>query len=52
MHWIALYANGNNVTCFDCFDVERIPEATKGFTDNKNITSIFRIQVYGSILCG
>ena len=36
MHWIALYANGNNVTCFDSFDVERIPEATKGFTDNKN----------------
>lgn len=47
MHWIALYANGNNVPYFDIFGVERISEATKGFIDNKNIKSIFRIQVYG-----
>ena len=47
MHWIALYTNGNNVPYFDIFGVERISEATKGFIDNKNIKSIFRIQVYG-----
>ena len=47
MHWIALYANGNNVPYFDIFGVEHIPEATKGFIDNKNIKSIFRIHVYG-----
>ena len=35
MHWIALYANGNNggafddVTYFDCFGVEHIKKETK-----------------------
>ena len=25
-HWIALYVNDNNVTCFDSFRVEHIPK--------------------------
>ena len=25
-HWIALYVNDNNVTCFDSFGIEHIPK--------------------------
>ena len=25
-HWIALYANGYNVICFDSFEVEHFPK--------------------------
>ena len=52
-HWVALYANNNDVTYFDSFGVEHIPKEIKKFTDrflhNKNI---FRIQAYNSIMCG
>ena len=42
-HWIALYANGNTVTYFEI----------KRFIDIKNIiTNIFKIQAYGSMMCG
>ena len=42
-HWIALYVNGNTVTYFEI----------KRFIDNKNtITNIFKIQAYGSMMCG
>ena len=52
-HWIALYVLNNNVTCFDSFGVEHIPEEIKTFIGNKNIkTNIFRIQAYDSIICG
>ena len=45
-HWIALYVNGDNVTCFDSFRVGHIPKEIKKFTDNKNITlNIYRTQV-------
>ena len=45
--WIAFYANGYNVTYFDSFRVEHIPEEKKIFITNKNIiTNIFRVQVY------
>ena len=36
-HWIALHVNGNNVTYFDSFGVEHIPNEIKVFIDNKNI---------------
>ena len=50
-HWIALYIL-NNVTYFDNFGVEHIPQELKVFIDNKNIkTNIFRIQAYDSIMC-
>ena len=52
-HWIALYVLNNNVTYFDSFGVEHIPEKTKTFIENKNIkTNNFRIQADDSIVCG
>ena len=43
-HWIALYVNAKNVTYFYSFGVEHIPEETKAFIRNKNITTnIYRI---------
>ena len=33
--------NDDNVTCFDCFRVEYIPEETKKIIGNKNIINIF-----------
>ena len=52
-HWIALYVNGDNVTCFDSFGVEYIPKKNKNFVSNKNIkTNIYRIQANDSIISG
>ena len=43
----------NNIAYFDYFGVEHIPKEIRKFIDNKNIkTNIFRIQAYGSIMCG
>ena len=51
--WIALYVKNNDITYFDSFGVEHIPKEIKAFIKNKNVkTNIFRIQVYGSIMCG
>ena len=52
-HWVALYANNNDVTYFDSFGVQYIPKEIKVFINNKNIkTNIFRIQAYDSVMCG
>ena len=52
-HWIAFYVNGDNVTYFDSFGVERSPKGIKKFIDNKIlITNIYGIQGNDSILCG
>ena len=52
-HWVALYANNNDVTYFDSFGKEHILKEIKTFINNKNIkTNIFRIQAYDSIMCG
>ena len=57
-HWVALYVNNKTVTYFDSFGVEHIlKEIMKliesGFPERKNIiTNIYRIQAYGSIICG
>ena len=52
-HWVALYANNDDVTYFDSFGVEHILKEIKAFINNKNIkTNIFRIQAYDSIMCG
>ena len=52
-HWIALFANGDNITYFDSFGVEYIPKGNKNFTGNKNTTTnIYRIQENDSIICG
>ena len=53
--------NNNDVTYFDSFGVEHIPEEGKAFinrllssaSQNKKIkTKIFRIQAYDSVTCG
>ena len=38
-HRIVLYMNGDNVTCFDSFGVEKTPKEIKKFIENKNITT-------------
>ena len=49
-HWIALYVNGDNVTCFDRFGVEHIAKEIRKFIGNKNITrNFFSMQAYDSI---
>ena len=49
---IALYVLNNNVTYFDSFEVEHIPNNTEKVIGNKNIiTKIFRIQAYDSVIC-
>ena len=50
-HWIALYVNSKNVIYFDSFGVENIPKEIRTFIGNKNITNIYRIQAYDSIMC-
>ena len=52
-HLIALYVNAKNVTYFDGFGVEDIPEEIRKLIGNENITTnIYRIQRYDSIMCG
>ena len=51
-HWIALYVQNNDVIYFDSFGVEHIRKEIKEFVKKKNITNIFRIQAYDSIVCG
>ena len=52
-HWVALWANNNNVTYFDSFGVDHILKEIKEFVKNENIrTNIFRIQAYDSVKCG
>ena len=52
-HWIALYVTNNDITFFDSFGVEHIPKEIIKFIGRKNIiANIFRIQAYGSIMCG
>ena len=51
-HWVALYVRNSNVTYFNYFGVEHIPNEVKVFINNKNITAnIFRIHAYDSIMC-
>ena len=46
------YVLNNDVTYFDRFGKENIPQEVKAFIDNKNIeTNIFRIHAYDSITC-
>ena len=48
-----MWTNNNDVTYFGSFGVEHIPKKIKAFGGNKNIkTNIFRLQAYGSVMCG
>ena len=50
-HWIALFCKKNDITYFDSFGVEHIPEEIKGFIGNKNIkANIFRIEANNSVI--
>ena len=52
-HWIVLQALNNNVTYFDNFKVQRIPQEIKIFIDKSIlVTSIFIIQAYDSVMRG
>ena len=52
-HWVALYVNNKTIIYFDSSRVEHIPrEIMKFIACKKIITSIYRIQVYDSIMCG
>ena len=52
-HWVSLFVKANKVIYFDSFGIEHIPEEINKFIGNKKIkASIFRIQVYNSIMCG
>ena len=52
-HWIALYVNDNDVTCFDSSGVEHIQKEIKKCIWNKNVVlNIYIIQAYDSIICG
>ena len=47
-----MYVNYNHVTYFDSFGVEHFPKEIEKLIGNKNVTNIYRIQVYDSIVCG
>ena len=52
-HWVALYVNNKIAIYFDSFGVEHIPkEIMKFIARKKIIANIYRIQAYGSIMCG
>ena len=52
-HLIALYAMNNNITYFDSFVVEHVTKEIKKFISRSLITiNIYRIQGYGSVMCG
>ena len=53
-HWIALYVNNKTAAYFDSFGIEHISkEVKKIINNNKNIiANTFRIQAYGSVMCG
>ena len=47
-----MYVNAKNITYFQSFGVQNIPEDIKKFIGNKNITNIYKIQAYDLIICG
>ena len=51
--WVAFYVNNKTITYFDSFGVKHIPKEIMNIIGDKKIgTNIFRIQAYGSIMCG
>ena len=47
-----MYVKNNDITYFDSFGVEHIPNEIIKFIGRKNIiANIFRIQAYDSIMC-
>ena len=52
-HWITLYVKDDEITYFDSFGVEHVPNEINKFIGHKNIkTNIFTIEAVNSIMCG
>ena len=50
-HWVDLYVNAENLTNFDSFGLEHIPNRIRKLIGNKNIkANIYRIQAFDSIM--
>ena len=50
-HWVDLYVNAENLTNFDSFGLEHIPNRIRKFIGNKNIKAdIYRTQAFDSIM--
>ena len=48
-----MYAINNTVTYYDSFGVEHIPKEIEKFINEFTIkTNIYKIQAYGSVMCG
>ena len=60
-HWVSLFVKPKYTIYFDSFGVEHIPKGINKFISSKDLghvvrndikSNIFRIQAYGSIMCG
>ena len=52
-YWIAFFSNRNEISYFNSFGVEHVPEEIKEFVENKNIiANIFRVRANNSVICG
>ena len=54
-YWVSLFVKPKYTVYFDSFGVEHIPKEINKFIGNKKTkfkASIFRMQVYNSIMCG
>ena len=47
-----MYVNDNIVIYFDSFGVEHVLKEIRKLIGNKNITNIYRMQAYDSVMCG
>ena len=53
IHWVSLLINKNTAVVFDTFGIEYIPEEILSQIKDKTIAhNIFRIQSYGTVMCG
>ena len=51
-HWIALFCVRDEVTYFDSFGVEHIPQEIRKFIGNKNVkANIYYVQANDSVMC-
>ena len=51
-HWVPLYVQNDNVTYFNSFGVEHIPNEIRAFIGRSlSVINICRVQAYDSIMC-
>ena len=51
-HWVSLFVKPKYTVYFDSSGIEHIPKEINKFINNDIKSNIFRIQGYGSIMCG